>query len=323
MRPLLALSVALFTLLLSDGTVGPAQAQNAPPRAILQLGDAAVTGFSGVTALRPPPGGVPADYFYINQDGASFVVFDLSRMQGPEDARLVNAPRKFSVQAKQIGQVFGVTLDDGTAPGTRAGTRNIYVTATSMFGLDIVAPGQGAPRRLKTGAANAQWMAGQFGLGLRGGPGSIWKVDGSGNVTLFVNVAYQGAPNSGPALGNITFDPVSKHLFVSDLETGMIHRFDLNRRELAVFDHGMRGRPRQRFAAVPFNPAQRVGIAKPTFNANDPASWGYAAPSRRVFGPRSTAAASTTRWSKGRRSGRSASMPTAALPTTRGSKSTS
>ena len=105
MRPLHALSVALLTFLLADGIAGPAGAQNAPPRTILQLGDAAVTGFSGVTAQRPPPGGVPADYFYINQDGASLVVFDLSRMQGPEDARLVNAPRKFSVQAKQIGQV--------------------------------------------------------------------------------------------------------------------------------------------------------------------------------------------------------------------------
>ena len=26
------------------------------------------------------------------------------------------------------------------------------------------------------------------------------KIDGSGNVTLFANVAYQGAPNTGPAL---------------------------------------------------------------------------------------------------------------------------
>src|SRR5262245_55387056 len=76
-RPLLALSAVLLTLLLPDGLGRPASAQNAPPRAILQLGDAAVTGFSGVTALRPPPGGVPADYFYINQDGASVVVFDL------------------------------------------------------------------------------------------------------------------------------------------------------------------------------------------------------------------------------------------------------
>jgi hypothetical protein len=127
-------------------------------------------------------------------------------------------------------------------------------------------------------------MAGQFGLGLGGGPGSIWKIDGSGNATLFTNVTYQGVANSGPGLGNITFDPATKHLFVSDLETGMIHSFDLNRRQLAIFDHGTRGRPRQRLAPVAFDPAQRVGIAQTSFNANDPSTWGYADPARRVFG---------------------------------------
>jgi hypothetical protein len=279
----LSIAVVLLAPLLLKGLVAPAFAQNSPAKPILQLGDAVVTGFSGVVAQRPPAGLKPEDFYYINEDGTALVVFDVSRMGGPEDARLVDAPRRFSVQAKQIGQVFGVTLDNGTGGGGRAGTPNIYATATSMYGLNIVTAAPGATRRLKAGAPNAKWMAGQFGLGLHGGPGSIWKIDGNGNVSLFANVAYQGVPNSGPALGNITFDPVSKHLFVSDLETGMIHRFDLNRREVGIYDHGTRGRPRQRLAAVAFDPAQRVGIAKPSFNTG-PSSWGYAPPARQVFG---------------------------------------
>jgi hypothetical protein len=66
--------------------------QSAQP--ILKLGDAAVTGFSGVVARRPPPGGKPEDYFFIDGDGNSLIVFDMHNMQGPEDARLVDAPRK-------------------------------------------------------------------------------------------------------------------------------------------------------------------------------------------------------------------------------------
>ena len=103
-----------------------------------------------------------------------------------------------------------------------------------MFGLNIVAPSQGRTRRAKAGSPDAKWMAAQFGP--RGGPGSIWRIDRTGRVSLFANVAYQGAPNSGPGLGNIAFDPVSKHLFVSDLETGMIHRFAPNRAEVGTYD---------------------------------------------------------------------------------------
>jgi hypothetical protein len=272
---------ALFAVI-AIAFAAPAAAQNppAPAKPILQLGDAVVTGFSGVTAMSSAARGKPEDSFTIDPEGSSLVVFDLSRMNGPDDARLVDAPRRFSVQAKQIGQVFGVTLDDGGGP--RGGAPNIYATATSMFGLNIVAPSQGRTRRAKAGSPDAKWMAGQFGP--RGGPGSIWRIDRSGRVSLFANVAYQGAPNSGAGLGNIAFDPVSKHLFVSDLETGMIHRFAPNRAEVGTYDHGTRGRPRARLSPVTFDPARRVGIDNPAFNVENPATWGYAAPARRVFG---------------------------------------
>jgi hypothetical protein len=254
---------------LPNGLAAPAMAQGAPAaQPILKLGDAVVTGFSGVVPRRPPAGGKPEDYFFIDRDRNSLVVFDLQNMKGPEDARLVDAPRKFAAQAKQIGQVFGVTLDD------RAPTPNIYATATSLYGLNIV-NAQG--KRVKKGGPGVQWMPGQFGTDLGGGPGSIWKIDGTGKVSLLANVAYQGKPNNGPGLGNIAFDPVSKHLFVSDLETGMVHRFDLNGRQIGTYDHGAAHR-------APYDPAQRKAITDPAFDAEHPANVYWAPWERLVFG---------------------------------------
>jgi hypothetical protein len=267
-RRYLALSIAaaLLAPVLSSGFAAPAMAQGAPAatQPILKLGDAAVTGFSGVVAKRPPAGGKPEDYFFIDRDGNSLIVFDLQNMKGPEDARLVDAPRKFAVQAKQIGQVFGVALDDRTpAP-------NIYVTATTLYGYNIV---DAKGRRVKNGGPGVQWMPGQFGPG--GGPGSIWKIEGTtGKVSLFANVTYQNRPNSAPGLGNIAFDPVSKHLFISDLETGMVHRFDLNGQQIGIYDHGVSH-------GMPYDPSQRMPITNTEFSAD-----GYYATGgkRQVFG---------------------------------------
>jgi hypothetical protein len=263
--------IAAVAALLSPFTLAaPATAQRAPAATSsgMALGDAAVTGFSGVVPRRPPAGGNPEDYFFIDRDGNSLVVFDLQNMKGPEDGRLVDAPRKLAVQAKQIGQVFGVTLDDRTP------TPNIYATATSLYGLNIV-NAQG--KRVKKGGPGVQWMPGQFGTDLGGGPGSIWKIDGTGKVSLLANVVYQGKPNDGPGLGNIAFDPVSKHLFVSDLETGMVHRFDLNGRQIGTYDHGAAHR-------APYDPAQRKPITDPTFDAEHPANVYWAPWERLVFG---------------------------------------
>jgi len=87
-RRFLALS-ALLASVLSSGLAAPAMAQGAQTggQPVLRLGDAAVTGFSGVVARRPPAGGKPVDYFFIDRDGNSLVVFDMQSMKGPEDAR--------------------------------------------------------------------------------------------------------------------------------------------------------------------------------------------------------------------------------------------
>jgi hypothetical protein len=267
------LKCALVGILTSLAPAALAQEQP-----ILQKGDAVVTGYSGIALLQPSKGAKPVDFAVINQQGASLQVFDLSQMNGRADASLVNAARTFSVTAAQIGQVFGVTLDDAKIP-------NIYATATSMFGLQLVKTTKRVRQRAKEGGANRTWMGGQFGIGLGGGPGSIWKIDGAtGDVSLFANVELSGVANSGPALGNITFDRKTRRLFVSDLQTGMIHALDLDGREVDVFDHGVSARPKLGLEPAAYDPATRVEIASPAFKALQPSTWGVAPEARRVWG---------------------------------------
>src|SRR4051812_7493946 len=58
----------------------PAMAQ----QPVLKLGDAVVTGFSGVKPPKTPARGKPEDSLFIDPDGNSLVVFDLQNMKGPE-----------------------------------------------------------------------------------------------------------------------------------------------------------------------------------------------------------------------------------------------
>jgi hypothetical protein len=185
----------------------------------------------------------------------------------------------FDVYARDVGQVFGIALDDQTAP-------NIYLSATSAFGLQLVGRGpDGQPARLKKGGPGEGWMKGQFGLELQGGPGSIFKVDGkTGVVSLFANVTLDGVPNPAAALGSLAFDAQHQQLFVSDLYTGMIHRFDLNGNDLGHFDHGVTGRTAAKLTPTPFNASARPNIAVAKFDTQNPATWGFAPAPRRVWG---------------------------------------
>ena len=129
-------------------------------------------------------------------------------------------------------------------------------------------------------------MKGQFGLDLQGGPGAIYKVDGAtGAVTLFANVTLDGVPNPGPALGNLAYDSAHKQLFVSDLYTGMIHRFALDGSDRgAPYDHGVTGLTAAKLPALAFDPKNRPNIASDRFDSEDPNTWGYAPAARRVWG---------------------------------------
>ena len=281
MRKVIARLLPLLLLVLFQPDSAGAQQPGHPPS--LNLGDAVVTGFSGTLATdaaKPHPANKSAiDLTFINPDGPSARVINIGQPGYVWDGRVLAAPKTFDVLAKDVGQVFGVALDDQTPP-------NIYVAATSMFGLNIVSRGRdGSPERRKKGGPGAGWMKGQFGLDLQGGPGGIYKIDGrTGAVSLFANVTLDGVPNPGPGFGNLAYDSAHKQLFVSDLYTGMIHRFDLDGNELGRYDHGVTGLGAAKLATVPFDPKNRPNIASERFDSEKPDTWGFAPAARRVWG---------------------------------------
>jgi hypothetical protein len=252
---------------------------SAQETAVITRGDAAVTAFSGARKFDPvPPDLHPLDRTFIDVNGAVLQVFDLSKLGGPPSGQIADAQIKFKATSGEIGQVFGVTLDGDNANANP----NIYVTSTSLFGLQIVTP---EGDRLVKGEPGARWMQGQFGLDKGGTPGSVWKIDGTtGAVSLFANIKRDGQDNAGTGLGAIAYDPGTKQLFVSDLETGLIHRLGLDGSDLETFDHGTSGRPKAGLDAVAYDPTKRMNVESPAFDIENPATWGFADKRRRVFG---------------------------------------
>lgn len=145
-----------------------AGAQEAPASSILSPGDAVITGFAGITppVLPLAPGVDPLDATFINLDGPSMQIQHL-QPNGPPAGQLISSPTTFTAHARDVGQVFAIALDDAPAP-------NIYLGATSVFGINIVLPQLGSgPQRVKTGQPGAQFMGGQWGTANAGAPGSI------------------------------------------------------------------------------------------------------------------------------------------------------
>jgi hypothetical protein len=195
------IGVALLATSLSLSPA-PAIAQGGP----MMPGDAVVTGFSGFRVqdlpAAPPD---PLARFFIDTNGNAMQVLRL-QPGGPPQGQLIPAPPVMQVKAGQIGQVFAITLAPplSVAPGTPQAVPDIYLGATSAFGIQIVRTGpDGQPQRIRTGDPAAQWMVGQFGTALGGGPGSIYRIDGqTGTASLFANL-----DNSGPGLGDVVYDP--------------------------------------------------------------------------------------------------------------------
>jgi hypothetical protein len=280
--------VAGLAALVVAGLLGaPAEAQTP----VLHKGNAILTGFSGTAAgATPAPSGDATDNLFIDLNGASMRLQDISAGGQPPQGQLISSPTVYQAKAGDVGQVFGIALDDGRGPdGTLSATPDIYLSATSAFGLQIVQKTEsGAFERMRTGNPGAQWMAGQWGDPAKAGsPGSIWKVNGTtGEISLFANVQLGGQPNAGPGLGNLTFHAKSRQIFVSDLSTGMIHRFDMRGTDLGYFDHGVQGRTSQGLAPIPDDAANRLDITNPLFNSEDATTWHFASKGRSVWGVR-------------------------------------
>jgi hypothetical protein len=237
----------------------------------LRPGEAYVTRFSGIQSSGPQDNPVVT----IDANGAVGSILDIrAPRQPPRGEHWIDEPQRAPVTAAAVGQVFGVALDDANPP-------NIYLTSTSAFGLHHT--------------PNNQWMPGMWGPG---GPGAIYRLnaaDGYSRPALFATVSLNGRANTGPALGNIAYDKTNKQFFVSDLETGMIHRIDLNGRDLGFYDHGTQGRPnfldaqskrQSQLPPVAFDPNSRARFADCPAppGDNSPECWNFAANGRRVWG---------------------------------------
>ena len=271
---------ALVAAVIASAAFLPALAL-AADEAIFAPGEPIITGFSGVVPPAPPASGAPLDYTFIDPAGRSMVIQQL-QPAGPPTGQLIPAEPVFSATAADVGQVFGVALDD--APEfSGAAAPNIYLAATSAFGLNIVVPdADGKPVRSKHGAPGASFMPGQWGKagGAVGYPGSIWKVDGStGAISLFTTIAA----NSGAGLGNLVYDPANAQFFVSDLDTGLIYRLAADGVIIDTFDHGVTGRPTHELAPVA-DDGSKMAVTDPAFNSEDPATWGFTQAERRVYG---------------------------------------
>ena len=254
---------------------GLAVAAAAAQEAIVQPGFAVVTGFAGVAATQAPDGADPFDYVGIDPGGASARVMDLTSLgaQGAVSA----VPNPFTVTPSEVGQVFGVTLDDARDP-------DIYLAATSVYGLSIgVADASGQLKRVQRGEAGAQFVPGQFGPPeLGGSPGSIWRIDGTtGEVSLFATV--ETAASSPASLGGLAYDPGTRQIFAADRSTGIVYRYGLDGSQQGTYDHGVEGRPDAGLAPLPPTPTVPVDINGPSFDTTNPATWGFAPPARRVF----------------------------------------
>ena len=273
----------------------------------LELGDAVMTKFSGVVTPKANekfpkriklPNGLKFsqynDELMIDVNAPSLIVKSLqSSKEHIWDASVLQNKPKLSIKAKDIGQVFGIAIDDAKVP-------NIYATATSFYGLNIVTndiPNKlrinkkpfitgdidTRPERQVRGRKEAYWMSGQFGKG--GTPGTVWKINSkSGKVTKLIDIKLDGKPNSGPALGNIAYDREHKQLFVSDLDTGMIHRVSLNGQDLGHYDHGVEARDVYGLKPIVLNPFDRADIKSRNFDSTNRDTWGYARAGRLVYG---------------------------------------
>jgi len=249
----------------------------APPAPLggppLEAGEAYHTRFSG-TVQEPGPAG-PATVIDLN--GVVGSIVDLRNLAEPAlGQHLIGEPQRAPATAADVGQVFGIAIDDSVGP-------NIFVTATSAFGLHL-SPG------------TTEWMAGMWGP--EGGPGTIYRLSPeTGYVPeFFAEVTLDGRRNTGAALGNIAYDRWNRQLYVSDLETGMIHRLSVDDgTDLGRYDHGIEGRPgfvdaasgqALSLAPVGFDPATaaRLGNCSAGPFERHPECWNHADFRRRVWG---------------------------------------
>ncbi|MEP5155325.1 hypothetical protein [Planktotalea sp.] len=279
------MALVAATPALADAIEIPTGRANAP---LFQADTLITTGFSGTHVRKPfSPDGSAVDAVkpllreFIDPDGAVVTLLSIAQFDAGPAGQEIKRRAYDKIIARDVGQVFGIALDDQTPP-------NLYLSATSAFGLNINGADRNEdmlPDRLRKGAGDAVWAEAQFGPTPASGPGSVYKVDGrTGQVSLLANIELDGVPNSAAGLGNIAFDAAHKVLFISDLDTGVIHRLSLDGEELETFDHGMNGRPNEQLEPSLHDAENRADITSGDFDPDLPDTWGFADEKRRVWG---------------------------------------
>lgn len=137
-----------------------------------------------------------------------------------------------------LGEIFGVEIDDATPP-------DIFVTASNLHGANVFGPG---------------------------GAGGVYRIDGiTGSINALPSI------NIGtPSLGDITYDPQTQRLFVSDFDEGLIHSFFRNGTGVKTYDHGLSGEPKIGAPAIADN-------GDPSFTPYGRRVWALAAHGDRLY----------------------------------------
>ena len=240
----------------------------------LEPGEAVVTRFPH-TVDGKDSGGKPIKL--IDTEGISVSIIDVRNpAEPPIGQHWIDEPQRMFVTASNVGQVFGVAI--AQRPDAEAPT--IFVASTAAYGLHRV---------------DDDWMPGMWGTD--GGPGTIYRLSAANGYRpeKFADVTLDGRRNTGAALGNITYDKVHDRVFVSDLETGMIHSIDAETGEdRGTFDHGNDGRvsfldvwtqQQQVLDPVVFDPKSKARIDECGEKfTSDPSCWNLADFRRRVWG---------------------------------------
>jgi hypothetical protein len=213
----------------------------------------------------------------IDTAGTSVSIVDIRNpSSAPIGEHWIDEPQRMFVTAADVGQVFGVAIAQRPDNDTPA----IFVSATAAYGL----------HRL-----DGDWMPGMWGTD--GGPGTIYKLDPANGYKpeKFADVLLEGRENTGASLGNIAYDKAHDRLFVSDLETGMIHSLDAaSGQDMGTFDHGNDGRAsfldvwtqqQQSLDPVAFDPKSQARVKECADKfTRDPSCWNLADFRRRVWG---------------------------------------
>ena len=260
-----------------DGGEPPPGGEEVAP---LGPGEAVVTRFSHVIE-EPDSEGQPVNVIDIG--GISASIIDIRNPgEPPSGQHWIDEPQRLFVTAGEVGQVFGVAL---AATGKPDDSPDIFFSATAAFGLH------------RTGQAPGptEWMPGMWGADA--GPGSIYRISAENAYVpeKFADITLDGRDNTGASLGNIAYDAAHDRLFVSDLETGMIHSLDAKTGDdLGHYDHGVTGRAAfvdvwtgspLALDPVSFDPATAANTSTcPGDFSTTPECWNIADFRRRVWG---------------------------------------